>query len=132
MGPSPTPHAPLTPQTGGSKSPPLKLQPNRRPQIEHIMWGWSSGLITIVEMTLFSLVCQRFSSKYCKIVFLKYRQRLKEYECIVRMCKSKLLSIVMATKTVLTRTQIVNINTVTMTKYWLHQGPIIKVNSKPK
>ena len=39
MGPSPTPHAPLTPQTGGSKSPPLKLQPNRRPHIEHIMWG---------------------------------------------------------------------------------------------
>ena len=44
MGPSPTPYPPAKP-----KSSYLKLQPNRRPQIEHIMWG----LITIVVMTLF-------------------------------------------------------------------------------
>ena len=37
--PSPNPHIPLTPQTGGSKSPPMKLQPNRRPQIERNMSG---------------------------------------------------------------------------------------------
>ena len=38
-GPIPDPpRLPPNPQTGGSKSPALKLQPNRRPQIEHIMW----------------------------------------------------------------------------------------------
>ena len=31
-------HTRLTPQTGGSKCPPLKLQPSRRPQIDHILW----------------------------------------------------------------------------------------------
>ena len=40
----PRPPRPPNPQTGGQKTP-LKLQPNRRPQIEHIMWdhraAWS-------------------------------------------------------------------------------------------
>ena len=45
-GPIPDPHVPPNPQTGGVKKPPLKLQPNWRPQIERIMSSrraaWSS------------------------------------------------------------------------------------------
>ena len=45
-GPIPDPLRPPNPQTGRSKSPHLKLQPYRQPQIEHILSGrraaWSS------------------------------------------------------------------------------------------
>ena len=72
---SPCPLAPNH-QTGGSKSPPLKLQPNRRPQIEHIMWQSSSGLITIVVMTLLILVPQITSPQLlalmCRFLVLNF------------------------------------------------------------
>ena len=40
-GPIPDPTSPLNSPNGGGgvKKPPLKLQPNRRPQIRHIVWG---------------------------------------------------------------------------------------------
>ena len=50
----PDPHIPLTPKLGAREVPPLKLQPNQQPHIEHIMWGSSSSLITIVVTTLFN------------------------------------------------------------------------------
>ena len=39
IGPIPDPPRPPNPPNRGAKSPPLKLQPNQRPQIEHIMLG---------------------------------------------------------------------------------------------
>ena len=56
MDPSPTAHVPLTPNPGGSKTLPFKLQPNRRP---HDV-GLSSGLITIVVMTLCVMIWRCF------------------------------------------------------------------------